>query len=566
MNHRDFESTEGPPPPSTRAYLELRLAKGPVSYRPLREPQVVIGRSPSVELQLDHDTVSRRHAELSCDPFGRFWVRDLGSTNGTLVNGERIKERALSPGDRIRVGDYTILLHLPATIAQRAQPEPEAIVDDSATDGPSTLIKTLLDVEPPKISATQLSTLMELNRRLLVLSDPAERLGALCELVVREEFHGSLAVALRVRDGNVVKMLAGPYRPAIGIDDGAPSPYISRRVLKALRDRPEPVLASNLPSSAVNLELTMSADVLALSAIACPLRRDEQTMDLLYVTLPPQYGTDEWLALVGLAAEAFQQAENAWSARRHAEAHAAVERELDMARRIQRQLVPSEPVVPGLDVAIGFEPCKWIGGDYADVVPMPDGRVLFTVVDVCGKGLQAALVTFAMHTLVRATIEAGRSLPEMMDRLNRHLCSYLPEDSFATMVAVAVDTTTGDLECINAGHPPALILTPNGCSRQLQVAKNPALGVMDVALTAQTERLGSGDLLVLYTDGLTELKNSFRQMLGEEQLGAGLAQIYASLPTGPADKLAAELSAMLERYRGDQMPEDDSAFLLARRS
>ena len=171
-----------------------------------------------------------------------------------------------------------------------------------------------------------------------------------------------------------------------------------------------------------------------------------------------------------------------------------------------------------------------------------------------------------MHTLVRATIEAGRSLPEMMDRLNRHLCSYLPEDSFATMVAVAVDTTTGDLECINAGHPPALILTPNGCSRQLQVAKNPALGVMDVALTAQTERLGSGDLLVLYTDGLTELKNSFRQMLGEEQLGAGLAQIYASLPTGPADKLAAELSAMLERYRGDQMPEDDSAFLLARRS
>jgi pSer/pThr/pTyr-binding forkhead associated (FHA) protein len=145
---------------SARAYLEIRLGRGPVTRRALTEPRVVVGRSPSVELQLDHDTVSRRHAELSCDPFGRFWVRDLGSTNGTVVNTERVSERQLAPGDRIRVGDYTLVLHLPAPhVPTRPPLEADPLVSEETPEGPSTLIKILEDAEAPKISARHLSTL-----------------------------------------------------------------------------------------------------------------------------------------------------------------------------------------------------------------------------------------------------------------------------------------------------------------------------------------------------------------------------------------------------------------------
>src|SRR5262249_23604430 len=153
---------------------------------------------------------------------------------------------------------------------------------------------------------------MRLNRRLLTLEDPYERLTALCQLVISPEFHGSMSVALRVAGTTVVKVLSGPHRPTPGDGSDAPSPYVSRTVLNTLRETGEPVLASNLPNTAANLELTISSDVLELSAIACPLRQDDRSMDLLYVTLPPQFGTDEWLALMALAAEAHSHAEAAW--------------------------------------------------------------------------------------------------------------------------------------------------------------------------------------------------------------------------------------------------------------
>jgi serine phosphatase RsbU (regulator of sigma subunit) len=309
----------------------------------------------------------------------------------------------------------------------------------------------------------------------------------------------------------------------------------------------------------------MSSELGPQTAIACPLRSDGDFLDVLYLTLPPNYATDEWLALVSLAVEAYDQADTVWVARRHAEAHAAIERELETARRIQQGLVPREPRLPGIEVAIGFDPCKWVGGDYVDAVPMPDGRVLFAVADVCGKGLQAALVTFSLHTMVRATIDAGLGLREMMERLNRHLCGYLPDDSFATMVCVAVDPRTGTLECINAGHPPGFIVAPDGTVRTLQVSKNAALGVDVTTMTPDSDVLAAGELMLLYTDGMTELRNDQDQMLGEEQLALHVAGVYGAAPESSVASVARDLAAMVEHFRGNLVMEDDRAFLIARR-
>ena len=547
-----------------KGYLEIRLADGPPARRPLTESHIVIGRAPGVQLTLDHYTVSRRHAELFCDPFGRWWIRDLGSTNGTLVNDERVNEKVLKPGDRVGIGDYALEFQLPA--------RPGRATADSGglhfEEDKPTAIRKLGELDPPRIAAKHLFTLMDLSRRLLTIEDPTDRFDALCQLMVREDFHGSMAIAIRLRDTGALTILSGPHRPfqTLRRDDSASPPYISRRVLAAVQETREPVLAGNLVSDSATVELTMSRDVMALWVVCCPLRLDEAMMNLLYVTLPPDFGSVEWLGLIALAAEVYQQAEAAWEARRHAQEHAAIERELQMAHQIQRALVPQRRDFKGIDVSIGFEPCRWVGGDYVDIVPMPDGRFLLAVADVCGKGLQAALVCSSVHTMIRATVDAGRGVTGMMDRLNAYLCEYLPEHSFVTMVALALDPATGRMECVNAGHPPALVSTSEGSLRHLQAAVNPALGMAPVPMEAHTSVLATGEVLAMYTDGLTELRNTAKQMLGIQQLGSGFAKLSATSVGRPVSSIAGKLTEMLEAFRGDQLPEDDMAFLLARRT
>lgn len=557
----DTMSSQTPSSSPWKGYLEIRLNGGNATRRVLSESHVVIGRVPGVQLLLDHHTVSRRHAEMFCDPFGRWWIRDLGSTNGTLVNDESVTEKVLQPSDKIAIGDFMLGFCLEPKAETRSARGPIALDDDKPT-----AIRTLMDFDPPRIAAEHLRNLMEFSRRLISVEDPQERLAQLCQLMIGKEFHASLAVALRIRGGTPT-MLSRPFRPTSHQADG--NPYISRRVISKVQETREPVLAGNLishgPGGPPSVELTMSREVMALWVVACPLAIQDEEMDVLYVTLPPDLGSVEWLSLIALAAEVYQQSEFAWTARRHAQAHAAIERELDTARQIQRGLVPKRHDFPGFDVAIAFEPCKWVGGDYVDVVPMPDGRMLFAVADVCGKGLQAALVTSSVHTMVRATTDGGRSLPELMERVNKHLCEWLPAHSFVTMVAIAVDPVTGETECVNAGHPPPIAVSSSGALRFLQSAINPALGIMTTTMESQRGTLAPGDVVLLYTDGLTELRNMSKEMLGQERLGDGFLRICMEDGAKGVSALSSGLRLLLEAFRGDQLPEDDRAFLLVRR-
>jgi serine phosphatase RsbU (regulator of sigma subunit) len=587
---REAEIKTIPPPASPwRAYLDVRLNGGSHTRRMLSESHLVIGRIPGVQVLLDHHTVSRRHAEMFCDPFGRWWIRDLGSTNGTTVNEEIVTERVLSPSDRIGIGDYSLTFFLDPPSGLSHKVGTITLEDDKPT-----AIRTLLDFEPPRIAAEHLRTLLELSRRLLAIDRAEDRLGALCELMVRDDFHGTLAVVVRIASGEPVP-LTPPYRPApppppdapapsttrgggaspseppsprrVPVIGGAP-PYISRRVVSALRETREPVLASNLVNhakSSPTMGLTMSREVMELWVIACPLRMTDDEIEALYVTLPPDVGSVEWLSLIALAAQVYQHSEAAWTARQHAEAHAAIERELMTARQIQRALLPKRLDFKGLDVVVGFEPCKWVGGDYADVVAMPDGRVLFAVADVCGKGLQAALVTSSLYTVVHASLDVDRSLPALMERVNRHLCDWLPSHSFVTMVVIAIDPATGEIECVNAGHPPVLIVDRDGDLRFLEAALNPALGVEAARMESSRGLLEFGDVLAMYTDGLTELRDAGKEMLGQERLAHGFARICAALPGERSSEIAAALNKMLFDYQEGELPEDDRAFLLAQR-
>jgi serine phosphatase RsbU (regulator of sigma subunit) len=525
--------------------------------------RMTIGRSPEATVCLPSDTVSRFHAELFCDPFGRWWIHDLKSHNGTRVNGARVGEAVLRSGDVVEVGQFTLRLRQPNAGADTIWTTTQDTV--AVSDAGTGTITTLSQGAVPKIAASHLSMLLEFGRQLMSIEQADERLRGLCGLLVSPTFNGMAAVAMRLskdRPDDPPEMLCQPQaRP----DHQNWKPYVSKRVIEMIRFRNEPVLASNAVQGPVDVELSMAAEVMALSAMACPLRSDDRTLDLVYVVLPPEYGTREWLALASLAVAEFQKVEFSWAARRQAQANALIERELEQARQIQMRLIPQEVKVAGLDVAIGFEPCRCVAGDYVDVVAMPDGRTLLTVADVCGKGLHAALVAATVHSLVHAGLRTGAGLADLMQNLNEYLCEYLPENSFVTMVTAVVDPRTGEIECVNAGHPAAMIFDPGGEVRQLQSAANLPLGLAARPVQVQRERIASGQLLAMFTDGLTDLEDPTGRKVGVPQLEAHLRSVYASAAGLSAGQVADRLKGFLQEVLAGSLPADDCTFLLARR-
>lgn len=544
-------------------FLELHGADGVASRVPLREG-LVIGRSAEADVMLDSPGASRRHALVERDANGRWWIRDLGSRNGTLVNGVPVQVRHLHHGDDITICDTLLQVSL------TGEPPPRRdlhsgfhVAATIQADAPQTLtVNTLADMGSPKVDTRHLFALQRFNRRLIETPKREDRLRLLCELMIGEEMHGRYAATLRLPPASQPTAAADVTCGPIAAERGGAPFHLSQTVLRCVASQREPVLASNTTSRKAALELSIAAAAQPISVIACPLQGDGGVAEVLYVVVPSRYGTGEWLALSALAADQHDQADEYWSARRRAEATAALEHDLDRAREVQMGLLPRDLAVPGLDVALHFQPCRGVGGDYVDVVPMEDGRVMLTIADVCGKGMQAALVSATVHTAVRAAVFMGRSLAEWMTILNAFLGDRLPAGSFVTMIAAAIDPETGEMEMVNAGHPPAIVVGGDCTGRVLGIGGNLPLGIEAAPLTSQRARLEPGDWLALYTDGLTEIVGNDGKWLGSEGLAARLAELCA------AEAAASEVSQRLVGVLNDVSTDDagdDRTFLIVRR-
>lgn len=553
-------------------HLEISDADGGKSRLRVPGPRVMLGRAAESQVRLDRATVSRRHAEIHCDPYGRWWVRDLGSRNRTVVNGEPITERALHRGDMLHVGEFSLRV-LGLDGAGSAIDLNHTVAGDGPMLGPVAVaagegqsISRLREIESPRIVASHVSDLTDFGQQLLQVESPRARFALLCELLVRPAFHGRCAMALRVDKS------ASPPQPQMLVEPAAApgwkeqKPYISQTVLRAVLQREEPLVAGNTHAMSEHaMDVSIAPSLMPLAAVACPLASDDQHLDLLYVILPPEYGTGEWLALAALATRQFQQAQAVWAGRAHREAHVAIERELEQARQIQSRLVPRPLTIRGLDVAVGFRPCKWVGGDYVDVIRTTGGRVLLTLADVCGKGLAAAMVASGLHTTIRLAARLEMDLPHLVQNLNEHLIDALPQGSFVTMACALVDPATGDFQCVNAGHPAPLLLGPGDTMCSCQCSTNLPLGLSTDAMEFQTGTLGSGQMLVLYSDGLIDLLSPDGKRLGADGLAHQVQKLFVAHGRQPAQELADRFSAVLDEVESGAALADDRTFLLAKR-
>ncbi len=419
-----------------------------------------------------------------------------------------------------------------------------------------------------RIGATHLAMVMGLGRKLMDEAEPKERLRMLCRFLVSAPIEALAALAIRLQDNpREPRVLVGPFIE--GHHEG--TLRLSVRVMTRLLDE---------RGSAV--VVSMSEDHRAV-ILCCALDADDQHVDALYGVFPSHWEAPEWSLLLALITEAYRQAELVWDMRRQSRENAYIERELEMARQIQLESMPRQrlfhatdfglhpPPVPArprhitLDTAVGFEPCLWVGGDYVDALPLPDGRVLLAIADVCGKGLQAALVASSLQTLVRATTDQGVPLTELMDRLNRHLCKSLPSSSFATMLCVAIDVLAGTLEYCCAGHPAAIVADAQGQLRRFGEGQNVALGLASHPMVSERYQLAPGETLLLFTDGVTELVNTEREPFGITRLEETFCELCRTHHGAGPDVIKSRLIDVLHGYRGNSLISDDCTFVVAQR-
>jgi len=237
------------------------------------------------------------------------------------------------------------------------------------------------------------------------------------------------------------------------------------------------------------------------------------------------------------------------------------EQELEVARLIQQNFLPKElPDLPGWHIAAYYHPAREVGGDFYDVIPLPDGRVGFVVGDVTDKGVPAALVMSATRSLLRASAQRLIEPGVVLERVNEQLCPDMPEKMFVTCLYGVLDPPSGHLRFANAGHDVPYVKTAGGVV-ELR-ARGMPLGLMaGMAYEEKEATLAPGDSVLLHSDGVAEAHDPERGMFGFPRLKTTVADA----PVGE-DLIERVLSALGAFTGPDAEQEDDITMVTLLRS
>jgi phosphoserine phosphatase RsbU/P len=235
------------------------------------------------------------------------------------------------------------------------------------------------------------------------------------------------------------------------------------------------------------------------------------------------------------------------------------EAELNFAREVQQALFPRQyPRDSGLEFSAVCVPAAGISGDYYDILELDDGRVVFAVADVSGKGLSAAILMSNVHAGLRILVQAGHPAGELCDQLNRHLCKFTEGHRFATLFYAEWSPPEKRLTFVNAGHTRSILIGRSGL-RRLEVGGMPIGLLPTSSFESKHITLEPGDLVAVYSDGITEAGIFSAEPFGESRLEAVIAKHREK----PLHEIQSQVLAAVRNWSGRE-PEDDITLLLAK--
>jgi sigma-B regulation protein RsbU (phosphoserine phosphatase) len=530
-------------------HLRLSSGNGPSEVFALRGDRVVLGRSHDCDLILPDLLLSRRHAEVVRGPQG-WLLRDLGSLNGTRLNGVRVeRDEPLRDGDRIALSDWTLVFR------DASAPSDPALAASGARLRDVTELATRSDLE--------VGALARQSRILGVLTRAADAVAATSSAeVLLDVLLEHLLEAVPARRGLVALFAGEPRSPSLvaaraveGSPPVAVDPAVAERVLRTQG----PFVAPRVATEDGSVRSVLCAPLWFCGPPPAP----EQVAGCVALEGPadPSPFKEEHLHVVTAVANLAASRLESLRLREESADKRRLEEDLRGAARIQESLLPEDtPALPGWEVAASSRLCSAVGADYYDFAPDRDG-LLLALGDVAGKGLAAALLMAALRASVRALWREPDPLPRVLARVNENLRQTIPPNRFATLFLARVHAGSGELVWVNAGHSAPLVARSDG-SRDLLEATGTILGVFpDAAWGEGRTTLGPGDVLVLLSDGVVEAARATANDLGAERLAA----IVCARAGASAAELLAALQSAAEEELGGARRADDHTFVVLRR-
>ncbi|HMF15201.1 MAG TPA: SpoIIE family protein phosphatase, partial [Gemmataceae bacterium] len=486
-------------------------------------------------------------------------VEDLGSSNGTYLNGQRVEgRRRLTEQDRLQIGPYVLALQPDAPAGTPDPDEPIIRVSVAAqptnhtlfTDNPAYKLQVVLEIAQHLARTPEKSLLAKLLEHLLELFPQADRgLVVLCA------------------DGDVERLRVAESAVRLGAK-GSSTGY-SRTIARRALEGGLGILSEDVPRDRQMLIHTVMA-LEARSLLCVPMiSKDGRRLGVIHLdaTRPgAPFRRDDLEVLTAIGMQAAVALDNAAL---HVELlrDERLRAEVGMARDIQRGFLPRNfpQGGEGFELYALVEPALEVSGDLYDFFRLSDGRLAFYVGDVSGKGMPAALFMAAVHALFRHLSLTEISPAATLARLDAALAADNPSDKYVTVAMGLYDPPTGETTLAVAAHPPPLLRRVNG--RVEEVAVQPALplgyGEITGRISEHRFTLGTGETLILYTDGFSEArvpggKAIFDRQRLQEILGGPRAALSL-------EACADAARAAVSEFIGGSDQQDDLTMLLLRR-
>jgi sigma-B regulation protein RsbU (phosphoserine phosphatase) len=541
---------------------------------PLSAGRITIGRSQANDLVLDDECCSGRHAAIF-PTAGGYAIQDLNSKNHTRVNDELVFQRTdLRHGDEIKIG--STILHVDLSLPGEGPVDTDTVTPRSGTviSVPKILGGT---PAPPPLGSTgrppgaddrpaedrEFANIIGQVNRALIYSDLKldkylDRIMTLIAeripmdrgiLMLKDKVSGKLGVC--------VTKLSRHRREAASLPT-------SRHVIDTAFKENSAVLIPDMQAEPPykTAESVIIAGI--HSAMCAPLYDHKAIAGVIYadrISVQNPFNPSDLKLLTFLASLAAGKIREDAQQREIEAAHKYLT-EIEQAKRFQRNLLPkNDPDFPPFEISGRAVTSPTVGGDYYDYLPLGPSRLGLVIADVAGTGVGASIIMSLLNGSLQVEAQAAKDLEELSVRLSEIIYKKTESTSFVSFFMGIVDRETGQMNYVNAGHNYPLLLDPTGHVRPL-VSTGMCLGMLPCeTFETSTVTIGAGDLLCLFTDGITERRDRNREEFGETRL----VEILRTSSRLAARQVLDKVYETVEAFSPGTEPEDDMTLVILKR-